>query len=365
MDSWIDRFLAHHYDQLRATFLKRVRWRTPPEFADELEDIFQEWCIQLLTDWRDREPPDFVVPPEDDAAFRSFLSGTSFLWPFRFWPWPYRYWQWPYWPSTQYWARRLHRPPSGIVESLDLTIHDQPAPPEPMGFEVELDPIGMLAPHLGLQDLEVLMAFRGATSRQNVAERLSISGATLSRRIRRLRERAGRLGEKLKAAIASVLFGKIVFLSSTYSDLREYRYAIIDKIHKLAANGVPLVVIAMEYFMTGSGHPGGRCLALVRRADIYVGLFARRYGSVWDEMGISFTEAELREAETKRIERCIYFPTERCLATFPVNNAVDDLQRITLLKVELSKAYIVERFDSPDELASRVADRLSASFWRR
>lgn len=270
------------------------------------------------------------------------------------------------------WTRLLHWPPSGIVESLDLTIHDQPTPPKPMAFEVVPDPVGTLARHLGLQDLEVLMAFRGATSRRDVAERLSISGATLShrivtlsRRIHRLRERTSRLGEKLKAAIASVLFGKVVFLSSTYSDLREYRCAIIDKIHKLAANGVPVVVIAMEYFMTGSGHPGGRCLALIRWADIYVGLFARRYGSVWDEMGISFTEAELREAETKRIERCIYFPTERCLATFPVNNAADDLQRITLLKVELSKAYIVERFDSPDDLASRVADRLSASFWRR
>ena len=363
MDPWIDRFLANHYDQLRATFLARVRSRTPAELSGELEDVFQEWCIRLLDEWRGMKPPEYAIPPEDDAAFQAFLSGPRFRLPLRFWPWPYWPWRWPYWPSMRYWDRWLHRPPGG--ESFDLRIHDQPAPSKPIEFDVEVDPVRTLAPHLGLQDFEVLMAFRGATSRQNVAERLSISSSTLSRRIRGLREKANRLGEKLEAAIASMLFGKIVFLSSTYSDLKDYRAAVIDKIHKLAANGVPVVVIAMEYFMTGSGHPGGRCVALVGRADIYVGVFAGRYGNVWDELGISFTEAELREAETIRIERCIYFPTERCLDTFPVNSAADDRQRIAHLKEQRLRAYIVERFDSPTDLASRVADYLSASFWRR
>ena len=363
MNSWIDRFLTHHHDQLRSTFLARAGLGAPAQFSGELEDLFQEWCVLLLDKYRDEEPlePDFA--PEDESALRAFLSSPPYRWPFRFWPWPYPYGRWPYWPSMRYWERRLGRRVTPIPESFDLRVHDQPDPKEPVQFEFELDTIGTLAPHLGLQDLETLMAFRGAASRKSVSERLSISSSTLSHRIRGLRDKLGRLGEKVKAAIASILFGKIVFLSSTYSDLKKYRATVIDKIHKLAANGVPVVVIAMEYFMTGSGHPGGRCVTLVRKADIYVGVFARRYGSVWDEMGISFTEAELREAEAIGIERCIYYPTDRCLETFPVSSAADDLPRITKLKEQLSEAYIIERFESPNDLASRVADYLSASFW--
>jgi len=358
MDSWIDRFLTHHYAQLRATFLARASSRIAPQFSGELEDIFQEWCIRLLANLRDKKPPEFAGPPEDETEFLALLLSRPVRWPFKVWPWPY--WRWLY---TRDLERLLHWPRGVILESFDLKIHDQPVPPGSTELSLEPDPIVTLAPHLKLQDFEVLMAFREATSRQNVAERLSISRATLNRRIRGLRNRTGRLGVKLKTAIASVLFGKFVFLSSTYSDLKNYRAAVIDKIHKLAANGVPVVVIAMEYFMTGAGHPGGRCLALVRQADIYVGVFARRYGSVWDELEISFTEAELREAEKTRIKRGIYFPSDRCLETFPLS-AADDLQRIEQLKDQLLKEYIVERFNSPDDLASLVADFLSASWWR-
>lgn len=370
MAVWIDEFLEIHYVELRQSFLRYASWRTPPHWQGDLDDVFHEWCIDLLAYWRNKERPDsFRV--EGFEVQRFFQRRPSdWLMPYRYRPGPYPYWPfrfWGRWPD--YWRRRLHRQRLENIESLDLTSHDRPETttegPVSLFSEIEIpsDALEVLSPHLQLNDYEMLLAFRGSQSVERVAENLDVSVTVLRSDIRKMSRKLKNLGLRVYGAIVSLLYGRVVFLSSTYTDLKEYRRAVIEKIHKLAANGVPVVVIAMEYFMTGSGHPGHRCLSLVQKSDIYLGLFARRYGSIWDEMGISFTEAELRTAESQQTEKCIYFPTDECLSLFPENAVPEDLNRISELKDQLSERYIVERFASMDDLAARVSDRLAASFW--
>jgi len=370
MASWIDEFLEIHYAELRQSFLRYASWRTPPNWQGDLDDIFHEWCIDLLAYWRNKEPPEGFR--DEGFEVQRFFQRHPRDWPtpYRYGPWPYPYWPlrfWGRWP--EYWRRRLRRQRLENVESLDLAIHDRPetateGPDSPFSeIEIPSDALEVLSPHLQLNDYEMLLAFRGSQSYERAAEVLDVSVTVLRRNITKMSRKLRHLGLRVYGAVVSLLYGRVVFLSSTYMDLKEYRRAVIEKIHKLAANGVPVVVIAMEYFMTGSGHPGHRCLSLVQKSDIYLGLFARRYGSIWDEMGISFTEAELRIAERQQTEKCIYFPTDGCLAQFPENAIPEDLKRISELKEQLAKRYIIERFASTDDLAARVSDRLAASFW--
>ena len=372
MASWIDEFLEIHYAELHESFRGYMSRRAPPDWQGDLDDIFHEWCIDLLTYWRNKEPPGDPRPRDEDFEFQRFFQRPPRDWPgpFRYWPWPYRYWPLRYWQRwPEYWQRKLHRQRHRNIESLDVERHDRPETitegPNSLFSEIEIpsDALEVLSPHLQLNDYEMLLAFRGSPSYERAAEVLQVSVKVLRGNIAKMSRKLRNLGLRVYGAVVSLLYGRVVFLSSTYMDLKEYRRAVIEKIHKLAANGVPVVVIAMEYFMTGSGHPGHRCLSLVQKSDIYLGLFAKRYGSIWDVMGISFTEAELRAAESQQTEKCIYFPTDECLAQFPENAVPEDLNRVCELKEQLAKRYIVERFASTDDLAARVSDRLAASFW--
>src|SRR5271157_106813 len=66
-----------------------------------------------------------------------------------------------------------------------------------------------------------------------------------------------------------------IFVSSTFDDLREHRAAAIRVLRQLGHE-----VVAMEDFVAGGAFPLNRVLADVKRCDVYVGIFAWRYGFV-------------------------------------------------------------------------------------
>ena len=88
-----------------------------------------------------------------------------------------------------------------------------------------------------------------------------------------------------------------IYLSSTYEDLKEYREVVYKALRKSGYD-----VIAMEDYVAADQRPVDKCLADVEKADIYVGIFAFRYGYVPpfeynNPDGLSITELELRHAE--------------------------------------------------------------------
>lgn len=64
-----------------------------------------------------------------------------------------------------------------------------------------------------------------------------------------------------------------IYLSSTYEDLKEYRRTVYEALRKACHQ-----VTAMEDYVAADQRPVDKCLKDVERADIYLGLFAFRYG---------------------------------------------------------------------------------------
>lgn len=92
-----------------------------------------------------------------------------------------------------------------------------------------------------------------------------------------------------------------VFLSSTGKDLADYRAAAID-----ICNRLRLVPLAMEFFEAmGAGATAGS-LTKLADADVYVGIFAHRYGYIENGYARSVTEEEFDAADQCGIERLCF-----------------------------------------------------------
>jgi uncharacterized protein DUF4062 len=95
-----------------------------------------------------------------------------------------------------------------------------------------------------------------------------------------------------------------VYLSSTYSDLTSYREAVYHVLRQMGYD-----VIAMEDYVALDQRPLDKCLADVAISDLYIGLFAWRYGYIpqtGNPEGKSITELEYCKARTME-KTCLLF----------------------------------------------------------
>lgn len=67
----------------------------------------------------------------------------------------------------------------------------------------------------------------------------------------------------------------MIYLSSTYEDLKDHRLVVHEALRKAGHQ-----VIAMEDYVATDQRPVEKCLKDVEKADIYIGLFAFRYGYI-------------------------------------------------------------------------------------
>src|SRR4029077_13225985 len=82
-----------------------------------------------------------------------------------------------------------------------------------------------------------------------------------------------------------------IFLSSTLEDLRDAR----KKILKLLSV-IPADLVSMETFGSDESHPVSYCMERVRKCNVFIGVYAERYGTADPGLGKSITEAEYEEA---------------------------------------------------------------------
>lgn len=144
-----------------------------------------------------------------------------------------------------------------------------------------------------------------------------------------------------------------IYLSSTYEDLKEYRAAVFEALRKAGYE-----VLAMEDYVATDRRPVEKCLADVSEADIYIGLFAFRYGYVpppehGNPEGLSITELEFRHAEKLR-KPCLAFVVSEDAPWPP--KFIDGLkgERINRLREYLLTEKTASFFSSPHQLASLV-----------
>src|SRR5215510_4526972 len=94
---------------------------------------------------------------------------------------------------------------------------------------------------------------------------------------------------------------KSVFISSTSKDLPEYRAAVDKAIRRLGMRP-----INMDDFGSQPGGATGVSVREVGKADIFIGIIARRYGYVPEGMEKSVTEQEYDEAVRLKLPRLMY-----------------------------------------------------------
>ena len=82
-----------------------------------------------------------------------------------------------------------------------------------------------------------------------------------------------------------------IYVSSTYLDLQEYRAHVERVIRRMGHTDV-----TMEYYVAEDTRPVAKCLADVTACDLYVGIFAWRYGYIPAGQDKSVTEQEYRKA---------------------------------------------------------------------
>lgn len=139
-----------------------------------------------------------------------------------------------------------------------------------------------------------------------------------------------------------------IYISSTYSDLVAAREAVHGALRKMQHQ-----VVAMEDYVAADQRPLDKCLADVAACDIYVGIFAWRYGYVPPNQVRSITELEFRQAQESRKPCLLFLLHEE--APWPRKLLDRNLDPIEGLRAELARDYLVSFFRTPDDLAAAVS----------
>jgi tetratricopeptide (TPR) repeat protein len=142
-----------------------------------------------------------------------------------------------------------------------------------------------------------------------------------------------------------------VFLSSTYLDLTEHRKAAHDALEQLG-----LHVIWMEAFGARPEDSTKACLDEVEESDLFVGIYAHRYGYIPDGKDISITEQEFDHA--KKLGKPIFgFIVDDDFIWHQKNWEHDKKAKLDAFLSKVKKQP-VEFFTTPDNLANNVASSI-------
>lgn len=157
-----------------------------------------------------------------------------------------------------------------------------------------------------------------------------------------------------------------IYISSTSYDLKEFREKSYRALRQLRHD-----VVAMEDYVASGHHPPlDKCLSDVATCDLYVGIFAWRYGFIPPESNPdqkSISELEYRKACEDNIP-CLIFLLDPEAPWSPKfmdssTGEGDQGKKIKIFRQELGQKKIVSFFKTPDELAGLV--RASVSNWEQ
>lgn len=142
--------------------------------------------------------------------------------------------------------------------------------------------------------------------------------------------------------------GQKVFLSSTGQDLSDYRNAGIEVCNRLG-----LVPIVMEFFESmGSGATEGS-LSKLDESDVYVGIFAHRYGYVEDGYDKSVTELEFERAAERGIDQ-LCFLVDPTYPWPPDLIDYENMQALRDLKNRIGRSLIRMEFTTVDDFKMKL-----------
>lgn len=147
-----------------------------------------------------------------------------------------------------------------------------------------------------------------------------------------------------------------IFVSSTYKDLVPHRSAVKE------------AIIRRDMFFRGMEHfgaypdrlpPAAKIVEEVRRADVYLGVFGVRYGSLDPATGLSMTELEFREAEASKKPMLVYIiHADAPVIVSHIETDTDAARKLDSLKSHLLSTYVTYMFRDVDDLSRQVYEDL-------
>ncbi len=141
-----------------------------------------------------------------------------------------------------------------------------------------------------------------------------------------------------------------IYVSSTFKDLKECRDQVIHLLRRMRHE-----VVAMEDYTAEEQWPADKCLADVAACDLYVGIFAWRYGFIPPDNNpdnLSITELEYRKAGETGKHRLIFLLDEN--ASWPRPMIDRDPDRIEDFRKRLGDKHTRSFFAAPQEITGLV-----------
>jgi len=149
-----------------------------------------------------------------------------------------------------------------------------------------------------------------------------------------------------------------VYVSSTFIDLEAHRAALKTALEKARYD-----VECMEKYTAFEERPLARCLADVAATDVYVLLIAHRYGYRPQENNPqrrSITQLEYEEASRHHKPRLVFTVDRKQLWLPEWIDKGADADDLAAFRAEVETSHGVNRFSTPDQLASLVQQALQA-----
>ncbi|MCI0345633.1 MAG: HAD-IB family phosphatase [Chloroflexi bacterium] len=152
--------------------------------------------------------------------------------------------------------------------------------------------------------------------------------------------------------------GRRVFVSSTFKDLKRHREAARDAIRRL--DGID---IAMEDFGARETRPRDASLKVLReKSDVFVGVYAYRYGTVPAGDERSITEQEFDEARRLKLPMYAYSVDRHHSWPERLRETGAAAERLAAFKARLTNDVAPWPFTTPKDLAASVAGDLGRYF---
>ncbi|HKG21478.1 MAG TPA: DUF4062 domain-containing protein [Blastocatellia bacterium] len=143
-------------------------------------------------------------------------------------------------------------------------------------------------------------------------------------------------------------------ISSTARDLPEHREKVMHACLRLGMFYPDM----MEHLTATDANALEVSLSMVDKAEIYVGIFAFRYGYVPEGETISVTEAEYNRAVNRGIPRLIFLMSNEHPVKPSDVETGEGAEKLDRLKERLKKERVAGFFDSADDLKAQVIQAL-------
>ncbi|WP_158501601.1 DUF4062 domain-containing protein [Vitiosangium sp. GDMCC 1.1324] len=147
---------------------------------------------------------------------------------------------------------------------------------------------------------------------------------------------------------------KAAMVSSTVRDLAEHRDAVLQ-----ACLEVGVFPRMMEYLPASDAEAVSVSTEMVDQSELYIGVFAHRYGYVPPGGTRSVTEMEYERAVQRGIPRLIFLMSDdyRGLRASDIETGAG-AERLKALKSRLQTERVVKYFTSPENLRANVVEAL-------